>query len=253
MKVLENSMPDKITQEEFVERANRVHNNKYIYDKTVYVRANDKVIITCPVHGDFLQKASQHLSGRGCLMCSQLKGNQNSMDGLCDVINKKGDKKSYQLWYAMLERCKRYNAYKNVVVCEEWKTFSNFKKWHDANYIEGYALDKDLFSNGSKIYSPDTCCYLPVGLNTLLGLSKKQNNGLPLGVYKSNTKSCRYRVHLMHNRKRIHVGSFSTEEEAFAAYKSKKEDLIKQEAKILYQNGMISERVYNKLMTFEVQ
>lgn len=46
------------------------HGNKYRYDKTVYVRKEDKVIITCPVHGDFIQQAGSHKQGCGCPKCA---------------------------------------------------------------------------------------------------------------------------------------------------------------------------------------
>lgn len=58
-----------IDTQKFIEMANRIHNFKYNYDKTKYVRSSDKVTITCKVHGDFLQRASSHLQGAGCPKC----------------------------------------------------------------------------------------------------------------------------------------------------------------------------------------
>lgn len=241
-------MPHKITQEEFIEKAKIVHGRKYSYDKVAYRNMLTNVTIICPIHGEFKQKPSEHLSGRGCRKCSRIKNAPNSMGGICDIAVE-DDKKIYDLWYAMLERCKMLSAYENCSVCEEWLSFENFRKWHKENYIDGYALDKDLFSDGRKIYSPQTCCYIPISLNSLLAISKKRKNGLPLGVYKSGKK---FRSLLSHNRERIHIGSFPTKEEAFTAYKAKKEELLKQEARNLYLKGRISERIYNRLMTFEV-
>lgn len=63
-------MARKLTQEEFINRADEIHNGKYIYDKTIYTSAQSKVIITCPVHGDFEQKACIHLRGCGCPECA---------------------------------------------------------------------------------------------------------------------------------------------------------------------------------------
>ena len=54
----------------FVERANKVHNGFYNYDKTDYKTSNEKVIITCPIHGDFEILPSSHLSGHGCPKCA---------------------------------------------------------------------------------------------------------------------------------------------------------------------------------------
>lgn len=56
----------------FVEKAKEVHGNSYDYSKTVYTLAKNKVIITCPTHGDFEQYTSNHLAGRGCKKCGQL-------------------------------------------------------------------------------------------------------------------------------------------------------------------------------------
>ena len=46
-------------------------------------------------------------------------------------------------------------------VCEEWKHFSNFKKWFDENYIEGFDIDKDILIKGNKVYSPEACSFVP--------------------------------------------------------------------------------------------
>ena len=60
----------KLTTEEFVEKANKVHNNKYTYSKTNYINTGTKVCITCPVHGDFWQVPNNHLFGAGCPKCA---------------------------------------------------------------------------------------------------------------------------------------------------------------------------------------
>jgi hypothetical protein len=61
------------TQETFIKRANEVHNNKYTYTKTIFNRVKDKITITCPTHGDFQQRASDHIAGNGCQECSGKK------------------------------------------------------------------------------------------------------------------------------------------------------------------------------------
>ena len=59
----------KITQDDYIKKANCIHNNFYIYDKTVYTNMNNKIIITCPYHGDFEQRPDQHVAGNGCKLC----------------------------------------------------------------------------------------------------------------------------------------------------------------------------------------
>ncbi len=54
---------------DFVEKSKEIHSNKYTYRKTVYIKSKQKVVITCPAHGDFLQKPNAHLKGNGCPDC----------------------------------------------------------------------------------------------------------------------------------------------------------------------------------------
>ena len=53
----------------FIEKARAVHGDRYDYDSAVYVRARDKIIITCTKHGDFEQMPNNHLNGKGCAKC----------------------------------------------------------------------------------------------------------------------------------------------------------------------------------------
>jgi len=59
--------------EEFIEKARKVHGNKYDYSKVKYKNNSTGVIITCPIHGDFIQSPNNHLSGRGCPICNESK------------------------------------------------------------------------------------------------------------------------------------------------------------------------------------
>lgn len=64
-----------MSTEEFIEKSRIIHNNKYTYEKTVYTNNFSKVIITCPIHGDFLVTPNNHLSKRqGCPKCNNSKG-----------------------------------------------------------------------------------------------------------------------------------------------------------------------------------
>ena len=65
---------EKLTKEQFIEKANIIHNNKYNYDKSNYINKSNKIIITCPEHGDFEQVANVHLNGSGCPKCSESHG-----------------------------------------------------------------------------------------------------------------------------------------------------------------------------------
>lgn len=64
----------KLTLEDFIDKANKVHNNSYDYSKVVYVNSKTKVIIICPIHGEFNQSPSSHLSSSKCPRCKASKG-----------------------------------------------------------------------------------------------------------------------------------------------------------------------------------
>jgi len=57
------------TTEKFIEDANKIHNNLYDYSKVEYINNNEKIKIICIKHGEFIQKAANHLLGKGCKKC----------------------------------------------------------------------------------------------------------------------------------------------------------------------------------------
>lgn len=59
------------TKETFIEKANKVHNNKYDYSETDFKNVNTKVCIICPKHGLFEQLPYNHLKGQGCRKCGR--------------------------------------------------------------------------------------------------------------------------------------------------------------------------------------
>ena len=61
------------TTETFIKKANQIHNNFYDYSKSVYMTANDKLTIICPIHGEFEMLASSHLRGCDCPECANKK------------------------------------------------------------------------------------------------------------------------------------------------------------------------------------
>lgn len=59
---------------DFKQLGHKIHNNKYSYNKVEYDSLIDKVVITCPVHGDFYQRACYHIfNQKGCKQCKQKK------------------------------------------------------------------------------------------------------------------------------------------------------------------------------------
>ena len=61
----------KYTTEEFIEKAKKIHGDKYDYSKVNYNGAKIKVCIICPEHGEFWQIPNDHLCNKGCKLCNE--------------------------------------------------------------------------------------------------------------------------------------------------------------------------------------
>ena len=169
--------------------------------------------------------------------------------------SKEGKKKTYEkfylCWKSMLQRCydtkelEKHPTYEKNFVCEEWHSLSNFKKWFDDNYIEGYQLDKDILFPFKNEYCPDNCWFIPQNLNKLLAIKTKQGN--LKGVYKSNSS---YTVSVGNGErgKVYNKSGFRTEDLAYKHYAEKKKAFL---LKTLQQNkDFLCKDKYEKCYTF---
>lgn len=69
-----NNMSTKLTLIQFIEKAKKIHGDKYLYENVVYVNTGCKVLITCIMHGSFNQTPADHLyGGYGCPKCKVQK------------------------------------------------------------------------------------------------------------------------------------------------------------------------------------
>ena len=166
--------------------------------------------------------------------------------------------KCYTTWEGMHRRChsskfqEKCPTYKNCKVCKEWNNYNEFAKWDNENYyeIEGetMALDKDILCKGNKVYSPDTCVYVPQSINKLFVKHDDKRGQYPIGVSKFNGK---FMAQLNKGNGIIHLGLFNTVEQAFLAYKKAKEAYIKEVAEEY--KGKIDPRAYEAMMKYEVE
>ena len=72
--VRESRKPQPRLADQFIEKARKVHGDKYDYSKVIYINNRTPVIIICPIHGEFTQLPVTHLRGSGCHRCSSSIG-----------------------------------------------------------------------------------------------------------------------------------------------------------------------------------
>lgn len=137
----------------------------------------------------------------------------------------------YNTWSGMIERCysKKYKnkfpTYTDCSVCEEWRYFSNFKRWMETQDWEGKQLDKDMLFPLNKVYSPRSCVFIEQKLNSFLTSNTAKRGKYPLGscFHKASGKF----TALCNDRdgKQKHLGLFSCPNEAHEAYRQYKHKL----------------------------
>ena len=168
--------------------------------------------------------------------------------------------KEYVLWKGMLKRCysdaykKRYPTYEGCRVSENFKSYEYFYEWCHKQIgfgNEGWQLDKDLLVKGNKVYSEDTCVFIPQEVNSLLVKNTASRGEHLMGVSWS-TPNKAFKARVCKNKgKSEHLGYFKTEIEAFNTYKQAKEAFVKEQANKW--KGQIDTRAYQALMNYKVE
>ena len=171
---------------------------------------------------------------------------------------------NYTVWYSMLQRChnskihKQKPTYSGCAISDNFKSLTYFLDWakqqvgHNSRDGEGrkFNLDKDILIKGNKVYSEDTCCFIPGEINVLFGSSRATRGANPVGVYYDKVRE-NYQAYVRVNGKKCALGRYTTSEEAFYAYKKAKEAHIKDVANKWKEQ--IDIRVYNALMIWTIE
>lgn len=179
----------------------------------------------------------------------------------CTKVN---NANAYKHWVAILYRCydktslKKSPNYIGCSVCDEWLCYKNFEEWYEKNYYEipneEMCLDKDILIKGNKIYSPNTCVFVPKRINTLFIKCDKARGNLPIGVSKreENKYKNSYRAKCRNiYGKRITSKTYKNPIECFYEYKKIKEQTIK-DAADLYKDK-IPNKLYDAMYNWKVE
>lgn len=138
-------MSKKLTKEEFIEKAFKVHGNRYNYDSSVYVNSKTKLIITCKEHGDFMQTPGNHCQGVNCPKCTGTP--KSTVDEFIEKsIIVHGNKFNY-------DKVDYTNAHNNVIItCVKHGDF----KQTPNNHLSGAGCIKCRNENNSLVFRSNT-------------------------------------------------------------------------------------------------
>ncbi len=169
--------------------------------------------------------------------------------------------KAYKNWVRILKRCYEENlrhkhpTYSGCTVSEFFLTYTNFKDWYvkQKNWDNpDFVLDKDLLSpKDNKVYSEETCVFLPKEINSLLTTTKARRGDLPLGVCNPKKEGGKFRVRICKENKDYQLGYYEDVVEAFLVYKKAREYYLKEKAN--QWGDQLDIRAYNALMNYQVE
>lgn len=247
------------------DRTGEVNYNKHGSKMIIYkYMTSENIDVYFPKY-DWVAKHVQYNNfKRGYIKCPYEKsvyGVGHIGEGKYKVSENGKETEVYKIWKGVLRRCyvsrihEKHPTYKDCEMCEEWHNFQNFAKWYEENYyeIEGekMCLDKDILFKGNKLYSPNTCVFVPHNVNSLFTKGDSVRGELPIGVaidkrHNKYQAQCRTQYN-----KRKWLGYYNTPQEAFQSYKQFKENLIKQVADKY--KSYIPEKLYDAMYRYEVE
>ena len=158
----------------------------------------------------------------------------------------------YIAWKGMLKRCysikfqEDYPTYIGCSVAEEWLTFSVFKNWMMTQDWEDNHLDKDLLIESNKVYSPETCVFVPRMVNNFTIDNGASRGEFLIGVaWHKPTEKFMSKCSNPFTKKQEHLGLFTCELEAHQAWLKRKLELAHELAAI-QEDSRVAEALINR-------
>lgn len=149
----ECSKKKKLTTEIFIERANKTHNNFYVYSKVEYINTWTKVTIICPIHGEFKMTPNKHMNGQGCPICRYIKSANGRRRPIEEVIEKANKTHNYQYDYSLITEYKN-DRIKYPIICKEHGVFYQTMNNHIC-FAEGCPICGRIRSDNMRKYSQE--------------------------------------------------------------------------------------------------
>lgn len=181
----------KITKEEYIEKARKVHGDKYDYSKIEYDNLHSKITIICPKHGEFQQLAYDHTNGHGCPVCANLYSSKENeiYDFLANKLGEEnviqhdriilGGRKELDIYVPSLKLAIEYNGlywHSEATGKDRWYHYDKMKAC-EAKGIRLIEIFEDEYLNHKDIV-----------INKLLHLIGKDNDKEKIGARKCMVK-----------------------------------------------------------------
>lgn len=228
---------NKLILSDFINRGNKVHNNKYDYSYVVLNGARNKVDIICPIHGIFNQTPSNHMA-YGCMECGKIKSKKSSVSNI--IYNKFKN--------IIQPEDHKIIPIKNGVVCKvDNDLFDDLKKYNwsfvgSGNYCENKKLgrlhryilkcpkDKVVdHINGDVLDNRRINLRICTRIENSYNSKPRIGSSVYKGVYKKRNK---WQSEIYKDYKRYDLGTHLTEKEAGLAYNKKAKELFGEFAKL---------------------
>lgn len=118
-----------MSQKEFISRCRDIHLDFYDYPNTIYKGVYEDISIYCPIHGEFIQTARNHLKGNGCIKCGIDKVSNLKRGNTKTFINKAREVHDDKYDYSKTIYGKN-NSDKVIILCPEHGAFEQAPSKH---------------------------------------------------------------------------------------------------------------------------
>lgn len=177
----------------------------------------------------------------------------------------RGITRSARYWGSMNTRCKppksraaKFPTYNGCSMSDNFNSFQYFSSWCQGQVgygLDGATLDKDILVKGNKTYSEDLCAFVPNAVNVLFTKRTMHRGAYPVGVHQVTANHSKgrftYAATCSVDGKLEYIGTFSSVEDAFFAYKAFKEGNISRIADKYI--DVLDSRVYLAMKNYTVE
>ncbi len=139
-----------LTLDKFINRARKIHGDKFDYSKATYKNSETSLTITCPEHGEFQQQPNTHLNGTGCPDCGKVQRGLSKRGTTEDFIRRAKKVHGDRYEYSKAEYVRGHDKAK--IICRKHGEFEQTPM----NHLTGFGCKLCGFENAGQYHKKDT-------------------------------------------------------------------------------------------------